>query len=294
METYELRYFLAVARAESVREASQTLRVSPASLSKAIARLEGELSTRLFAREGRGIRLTEQGRLLKERAAQILAIEESARAELAGRRAALHVVLAGPEPLLAHYGQGVVDRIRARHPACTVEHQCCDDDQALTRVRSGDAALAIVSGPVSSALTARELGRVEFRTAVGRSHPLARSAQPLPIEKVLAHGFACPAASWLGRVGARSSSDGWRDDEFPRRIEQTTSSLKILERIVVAGRAVAYLPDYLVGELGLTALRITGCPYRCTQTIRLVARRPKESSWLKPLFDTAARPLSPS
>src|SRR6188472_4400910 len=104
MEIYELRYFLEVARFENIHRASEKIRVSPGSLSKAIARIESELKVKLFARDGRNIRLTDQGKLLKLRAAQILHLEESARMEIAGHQGQIQVVLAGPEVLLSKMG----------------------------------------------------------------------------------------------------------------------------------------------------------------------------------------------
>ena len=60
METFELHYFLSVARFENVHRAAEHAAVSPASLSKAISRLEEELGAKLFARQGRNIVLTER------------------------------------------------------------------------------------------------------------------------------------------------------------------------------------------------------------------------------------------
>src|SRR5271155_2109038 len=84
MEIFELRYFLEVAKVENIHRASEKSRVSPGSLSKAIARLEAELEVKLFSRAGRNIRLTDQGRLLRMRAAQLLQLEEAARVEIGG------------------------------------------------------------------------------------------------------------------------------------------------------------------------------------------------------------------
>ncbi|MEZ4271853.1 MAG: LysR family transcriptional regulator [Myxococcota bacterium] len=72
MELYEMRYFLEVAKFENVHKASKTLHVSPASLSKAVARLESELGVRLFLRQGRNIKLNEHGRLLQKRGSLIV------------------------------------------------------------------------------------------------------------------------------------------------------------------------------------------------------------------------------
>ena len=97
MEIFELRYFLAVANGENIHRASEKLHVSPGSLSKAITRLEDELSVTLFSREGRNICLTDHGKLFQKRAAEIIQLEEAARLELSGHLGAVQVVIAGPE-----------------------------------------------------------------------------------------------------------------------------------------------------------------------------------------------------
>ncbi len=78
--------------------------------------------------------------------------------------------------------------------------------------------------------------------------------------------------------------DGWRDDIFPRRIGFVTSSLKLIEDLVSAGMAIAYLPDYLVAKIQALPLKISGCPYTCRQDIKLVAKNPRDVGWLTELF----------
>jgi hypothetical protein len=85
-------------------------------------------------------------------------------------------------------------------------------------------------------------------------------------------------------VGLKQSLDGWRDDQFPRRVEYLTSSLKLLEEFVTQGRALAYLPDYYANRIGAEALKISGCPYTCIQKIRILAKNPKDRSWLNQWF----------
>src|SRR5882724_1423159 len=107
MEIFELKYFFEVAKSENIHRASEKLRVSPGSLSKAISRIEEELKTTLFSRDGRNIKLTDHGKLLKFRAAQILQLEEATRMEIAGHEGQLKVVMAGPEVLLSKMGMNV-------------------------------------------------------------------------------------------------------------------------------------------------------------------------------------------
>src|ERR1700758_3968779 len=128
METFELRYFLGVARHENIHRASEKTGVSPASLSKAIGRLEDELSVKLFAREGRNIKLTDQGRLLQRRASEIIRLEESARIEIGGHQGVIQVLIAGPEILLSKMGLSVTASIKKKFPHSTFEFHATDDE----------------------------------------------------------------------------------------------------------------------------------------------------------------------
>ncbi|MGN0658479.1 MAG: LysR family transcriptional regulator [Emergencia sp.] len=67
MELLQLKYFLAAAGFEHMTKAAESLHIAQPALSQAIRRLEKELDTTLFVRQGRGIRLTEQGKLLADR-----------------------------------------------------------------------------------------------------------------------------------------------------------------------------------------------------------------------------------
>ena len=284
METFELRYFLGVAKTQNIHEASEDLHVSPGSLSKAISRLEDELSVKLFTREGRGIRLTEQGRLLQIRASEIIQLEEAAKLELSGVKGTIQIKIAGSEILLTNWAMKFCRTLKQQFPLARFEFIGTDDKSALSMVETGEVHLAIVTNIANKNLVSKSIGETEFKTYVGKSHPLAGRRKAVEVNEVLEHAFVGPNHSFLGKVGTHQSLDGWRDDQFPRKIEFLTSSLKLLEEIVVSGEAIAYLPEYFGEKLNLEILRVSGCPYTCKQKIKIVARNPKDHSWMNWVF----------
>lgn len=72
MELRHLRYFCAVAELEHFHKAAERLCITQPALSNQIKQLENELSTKLFYRVGRGVRLSESGEIVLSTAKKIL------------------------------------------------------------------------------------------------------------------------------------------------------------------------------------------------------------------------------
>lgn len=82
MELRGLRYFLAVAREQSISKAAEALFVTQPNLSRQMQNLEKEIGKPLFIRGSRKITLTEAGRLLYKRAEEIVELCEKTESEL--------------------------------------------------------------------------------------------------------------------------------------------------------------------------------------------------------------------
>ena len=82
MELRELKYFLAVAREQSISKAAASLYVTQPNLSRQMQNLEKEIGRQLFIRGSKKITLTETGELLRKRAEEIIELYNKTENEL--------------------------------------------------------------------------------------------------------------------------------------------------------------------------------------------------------------------
>ena len=75
----QLRIFIEVAEREHVTRAADALGLAPPSVSAAVASLEREFGTKLFHRIGRGVVVTEGGKLLLDEARALVSRAEAVR-----------------------------------------------------------------------------------------------------------------------------------------------------------------------------------------------------------------------
>lgn len=119
MEIRILKYFLAVAQEESITKAARNLHITQPALSRQIAQLEEELGKKLYTRENYGIKLTEDGLLLRKRAQEIIDLEEKTRAELmtpdGGNICGTIYIGAGETAGVRHIA-GVLLELRGKYP----------------------------------------------------------------------------------------------------------------------------------------------------------------------------------
>ena len=81
MEIRVLRYFLMTAREENITRAAELLHITQPTLSRQLMQLEEELGTKLFERSSHSIRLTEDGKLLRRRAQELVQLADSVEKE---------------------------------------------------------------------------------------------------------------------------------------------------------------------------------------------------------------------
>jgi len=284
LDVTRLRVLVAVARHGSVTAAAHALNYAQPSVSHHLARLEAETGTKLVQRAGRGIRLTDAGRLLAERGAEVIGRLDAAENELAvysGMRAGRLRLAAFPSAL-GTIVPAAAAMLRERHPSVDLRLTEAEPPEAVRMLRAGyvDVALVFRHEPEADAVDegdaeplAAEPGdmreQVLLSEAVHLIMPSAPKGEPL----------LAPAVTeiWPADL-ARLSGQRWiagcdRCREhllrqcavagFTPKVAFTTDDFVAVQALVMAGLGVATLP-----AMALQAARNPG-----VRTVRLRGSR---------------------
>jgi LysR family transcriptional regulator, regulator of abg operon len=179
----QLRNFVAIVEAGSVRAAARQLGISQPAATKGLRGLERELDTVLVQRSSRGVVLTEAGKAFFVRARTVMGELREARQELAR--------LGGSQSEIVRIGVATVigpwlippslTSFRGECPDCTVRILEGTQDTLLPLLRQGELDFAVclrLDAESTRGFNARALARLRL-TVVGRKgHPL-RSARTL-------------------------------------------------------------------------------------------------------------------
>jgi DNA-binding transcriptional LysR family regulator len=146
LDVTRLRVLVAVARYGSVTAAARALNYAQPSVSHHLARLEAETGIKLIQRAGRGIRLTDAGRLLAERAAEVIGRLDAAENELAaytGLRAG-RLRLAAFASALGTIVPAAAAMLRGHQPGVDLRLTQAEPPEALRMLRAGYVDVALV------------------------------------------------------------------------------------------------------------------------------------------------------
>jgi len=284
LDVTRLRVLVAVARHGSVTAAAHALNYAQPSVSHHLARLEAETGTKLVQRAGRGIRLTDAGRLLAERGAEVIGRLDAAENELAvysGMRTGRLRLAAFPSAL-GTIVPAAAAMLRERHPSVDLRLTEAEPPEAVRMLRAGyvDVALVFRHEPEGDAADEGDAEPLAAETGDMREQVLLSEAVHLIMPSApKGEPLLAPAVTeiWPADL-ARLSGQRWiagcdRCREhllrqcavagFTPKVSFTTDDFVAVQALVMAGLGVATLP-----AMALQAARNPG-----VRTVRLRGSR---------------------
>ena len=174
MTPSQLRAFHLVAEAGSFSAAARDSGLSQPNLSGQVAALERGWGVRLFDRRGRSVTPTETGRQLQAITARLFAVEEEARALLAGEQALLrgHLRIAADS---AHHVLPIMAALKRRAGSLTFALRIDNSAEVLDRLLRHEADVAVMAKRVSDPrLHAQHLRADRLVLFAPLGHALAR------------------------------------------------------------------------------------------------------------------------
>lgn len=152
MTLEQLRVFIAVAERQHMTRAAESLNLAQSAASAAIAALEGRHGAKLFNRVGRGIELTESGRLFLDEARAVVRRAEAAElklAELVGlKRGTLNVQAS--KTISGYWLPRFLVNYRRAHPGIEVRLVVGNTAEVAASVLNGTTQLGFIEGAIDA------------------------------------------------------------------------------------------------------------------------------------------------
>ncbi|MDP9082931.1 MAG: LysR family transcriptional regulator [Pseudomonadota bacterium] len=276
MDSQLLDYFLRAAELGSITRAAADLNLSQPALSRHIAKLEQQLAARVFIRTKGGVRLTEAGMLLADRARPLLrqfALLQEQVGERAGGQIAIGIPSSWQQVFTAHF---------------------------VAALRKHDATIALrVYEGVSNALRDHmqagllDLAIVPFETAptVGyRQTPLLR--EPLILVRSAACGLSPQSPPPIGRLDGLPMVMPARPNLLRRIVERAMNQRGLNLKIAVETDTVTLCLELARQDIGATIVPSCALPTRAAaENLSWAPMRGLQITWA--LCENESRSHSP-
>jgi LysR family transcriptional regulator, transcription activator of glutamate synthase operon len=287
----DLSWFVALADHRHMTDTAAILGVSQPTLSRALARVEAELGTRLFERAPDGVAPNPNGDLVVAAARDLLARYEQLTTELSARLDPDGGVVR--LAFLDSMGTSLVPQIlRAFHehaPGVRVLLSQEPGHAILADLRTGAAELAVTFPRPAGDFGWLPLHRERLVLAVPPTHRL-RERKRVALSELADEELVMTPVGF----GFRTLLDGLLAEAgVVPRISFESADLSTIEGLVAAGLGVAVIPEQLAGVSGTIAIALTtpaarrtvGLTWRTDQVPAPAAERFKaflESQWPEP------------
>lgn len=238
MELRVLRYFLTVAKEETITQAAKLLHITQPTLSRQLSELEEELGVQLFQRGKRKITLTKQGMLLRSRAEELIGLADKTEQEVGASSLELSGTLSigAAETMATKILPPLFSALHERYPLVRFDIISGNADQMKERIDLGLMDVALLLEPV-------ELDRYHFLRLpeTDRWGVLIPAGSPLTKkQKLTVEDLGNTPIFTSGRETVRSELSGCYGESFDKlNVMVTHNLIRNSARLVEAGLGFA-------------------------------------------------------
>lgn len=181
-----IQLFCRAAELESFTAAANTLGITPAAVSRSVARIETRLGVRLFARSTRKIRLTEEGRLYHQECLNALHHIEQVEKLISGAKEspAGTLKLSAPSTYAQFRLTPIIEKYRQLYPGVAIELNVSNTN--IDFVQEGYDVAIRLGRPADSRLVARSLEVAALGVYASRQYLKKRGA-PATLQDLQSH-----------------------------------------------------------------------------------------------------------
>ncbi len=177
MTLEQLRLFVAVAEREHLTNAAKALNLTQSAVSAAISTLESYYAVKLFDRVGRGIVLTDAGRIFLHEAKAVLSrvgVAERVLTDIADMKRGV-LALAASQTIANYWLPSWIHRYHAKYPGIMLDLAIDNTAGVSRRVLDGTCDIGLVEGTVEDPfLSATPFAEDELVLVVPPEHPWAK------------------------------------------------------------------------------------------------------------------------
>lgn len=151
MDFRKLKTFQVVADCLNLTKAADRLGYTQPTITVQLQSLENDLGVVLFQRTGKKTYLTPAGKIVKQYIDQAFSVLEQMEHELSKMESPYGLLtVAAPEFYCTHYLSMIIHTFIAQNPQVKLQLFSCDSNEAMKKVASSEADLAIIAGPCHS------------------------------------------------------------------------------------------------------------------------------------------------
>lgn len=247
MKLDQLTYFLETAKQEHIGKASKILAISPSAISHSISSLEEELGLKLFSKKGKFITLTPHGKLLMERAQELLNQVNAIKDELSSDELDLqgNVKLAATHVLCSQLLAPTWSKFQQQNPHLTSEMFTVRSAQVVQGVLDGPYDFGLCFSPVEHPqLESEILYQGQLKIVVKKSHPILQLPSEWQIKKLSSYKAVLPKA--FNSIEVCIENPMLKTFHIHVDLECSFDSYEIGEIKVAESESWGLFPDYIL------------------------------------------------